>query len=137
MKVAVSAQRGEMEALVDPRFGRAVWFVVKDMATEEWIPLDNSENAEHGGGGGLAATQLAGRGVGAVITGNVGVAALRLLDAAGVRVFRADNGVTVRDALEAMARGDLPTVTSPTISGPWSRPTAIPDDCGHLQGGRK
>ena len=121
MKVAISAQGNDIEALVDPRFGRARWFIIADAETGEWQAHDNSANVEAGGGGGAqAGSTVALRGAEAVITGNVGPNAHKVLAAAGIVIYRAGNGVNVRDALAALQRGDLVTLQAPTVSGHWS-----------------
>jgi predicted Fe-Mo cluster-binding NifX family protein len=120
MKVAVSAQRDDIEALVDPRFGRAAWFILADTAADEWTTQDNRASANGSGSGGLVAAQLAAQGVAAVITGNVGPSARKKLHSAGVRILQAGNGVTVRDALTALRDGSLPSLDAPTVAGPWS-----------------
>jgi len=121
MKVAISAQGGDIEALVDPRFGRAAWFIVADTESGEWTAIDNRENVEASGGAGVqAGTRVADRGVEAVITGNVGPNAQKVLDAAGVHIYQAGNGVTVKEALAGLAAGKLNAVDGPTVAGHWS-----------------
>lgn len=121
MKVAISAQGSDIDALVDPRFGRAAWFIVADSESLEWTAVDNRENAGSSGGAGVqVGTLIADQGVQGVITGNVGPNAHRVLSAAGVAVYQAGNGVTVRDALDRLNRDDLSRVTSPTMGGHWS-----------------
>jgi predicted Fe-Mo cluster-binding NifX family protein len=120
VRVAISAQQGDIVSLVDPRFGRAAWFVVADTSTGDWIKLDNRESSGGAGGGALAAKLLLRQGVRAVVSGNVGPTAQRMLDSAGVRIYQAGNGVKVRDALTALTTGDLLQLTSPTIAGPWA-----------------
>ena len=118
MKVVVSAQNKGIDALVDPRFGRAAWFIVVDPESMEWTAVDNRESA--GGGGVQAGTLVADHGVRAVITGNIGPNAHKVLAAAGVDVYQGGNGVTVRDALDRLGRNDLSRVGSPTVAGHWS-----------------
>jgi predicted Fe-Mo cluster-binding NifX family protein len=121
MKVVVSAQGGDLDALVDPRFGRAAWFIVADTESDEWTVVDNRENVEARGGAGVqAGTRVADEGVAAVITGNVGPNAQKVLDAAGVRVYQAGNGVRVKDAIDRLRAGELSAVNAPTVAGHWS-----------------
>lgn len=121
MKVAVSAQGNDLDALVDPRFGRARWFIFADTGTEEWSAHDNSANVGANGGAGVqAGTTVAEQGVEAVITGNVGPNAHKVLAAAGIAIYQAGNGVSVRDALAALARGQLAKADAPTVSGHWA-----------------
>jgi predicted Fe-Mo cluster-binding NifX family protein len=121
MKVAISAQSDSIESRVDPRFGRAAWFIVADTESGEWTVLDNSENADASGGAGVqAGTLVADQGVQTVITGNVGPNAHKVLAAAGIGVYQAGNGLTVREALDSLQAGQLSAVDGPTVAGHWS-----------------
>jgi predicted Fe-Mo cluster-binding NifX family protein len=121
MKVAISAQSDDIDALVDPRFGRARWFIVADLETDAWSAFDNGANVDASGGAGVqAGSTVASQGAEAVITGNVGPNAHRVLATAGVAIYQAANGVSVRDALAALRRGELATVQAPTVSGHWT-----------------
>jgi predicted Fe-Mo cluster-binding NifX family protein len=118
MKIGISAQGGDLDALVDQRFGRARWLIVYDIETDDWQAVDNQENVNASGGAGVqAGTTVANLGAGAVITGNVGPNAHRVLAAGGIVVHQVGGGVTVRDALAAFRRGELATVEAPTVSG--------------------
>lgn len=121
MKVAISAQHNDIDSLVDPRFGRAAWFIVADSDGDEWTALDNRANVNASGGAGVQAGSLiADQGVEAIITGNVGPNAHKALATAGVRMYHAGNGVTAREALSRLARNELPAVDAPTVAGHWA-----------------
>ena len=121
MKVAISAQGNDIDALVDPRFGRARWFIVADAETGEWQAHDNSVNVDATGGAGVqAASTVAAHGVHALITGNVGPNAHKALAAADIAIYQVGNGVTARGALDTFGRGELTTVEGPTMSGHWA-----------------
>lgn len=120
MKVMVTAQGDGLDAVVDPRFGRARWLLVVDTATGAVEALDNSATAEAAhGAGNETARRAAAAGVAAVITGNVGPNAMRTLQAAGIPVYTVDGRVTAREALDALAAGTLPRAEGPTVAG-WS-----------------
>ncbi len=121
MKVAISAQGNDMESLVDPRFGRAPWFIVIDVESGAWRARDNGANVQASGGAGVqAGSSVASEGVEAVITGNVGPNAYKVLTAAGITIYQAGNGVTVQDALAAFKRNELPAVQAATMGGHWT-----------------
>jgi predicted Fe-Mo cluster-binding NifX family protein len=121
MKVAISAQGNDIDALVDPRFGRAPWFIIADADTGDWHAQDNSANVRASGGAGVqAGSTIFSEGVEAVITGNVGPNAHKVLVAAGITIHQAGNGVTASDALAAFKRDELPAVAAPTMGGHWS-----------------
>ncbi len=57
MKIAVTAQGGELTSELDPRFGRAKWFVIIDTETGEHEGLDNSTGVNASSGAGIASGQ--------------------------------------------------------------------------------
>lgn len=121
MKVAISTQGNDLDALVDPRFGRAQWFIVADSETGEWVAVDNAANVGASGGAGVqAASTVSAQGVTAVITGNVGPNAHKALAAGNIAIYQAANGITAKAALEALGRGELPALGAPTVSGHWA-----------------
>lgn len=114
MKVAISVQGTDMSAPVDPRFGRARGFLLVDPDTGEFQHVDNP-NVDAAGGAGIQTSQMiADRGVEAVITGNVGPNAHRVLDSAGVRIFTGAAG-TAEEALAAYNSGGLSSAVSATV----------------------
>ena len=118
MKIAVSAQGREKNSPVDPRFGRAAWFVILDSDTGEITNvLDNraAQDAPHGAGIN-AATVVAESGAQAVLTGRVGPKAFTVLDAAGIKVI-SDVAGTVEDALARFRSGSVRHDSGPTADG--------------------
>lgn len=121
MNVAISTQGGDIDALVDPRFGRTRWIVIVDSESGEWTAVDNAATAEATGGAGIqAATTVVDHGARAVITGNVGPNAQKALSAGGVSVYQAGNGVSARAAVDALVRGELTEMLAPTVAGHWT-----------------
>jgi predicted Fe-Mo cluster-binding NifX family protein len=107
MKIAVTAQGGTLTSDLDPRFGRAKWFIIVDTETGEHEAMDNSEGAGAPSGAGIASGQrIADSGAQAVITGHCGPNAERVLSAAGIRIIERTGG-TVAEAMEAFERGQL------------------------------
>ncbi len=118
MRVAISTQGNDIDSLVDPRFGRARWFIVADTETGEW---QARENAVASGGAGIqTGNAVASHGAEAVITGHVGPNAHKVLAAASIAIYTIGNGVTAHDALAALERGKLEAVEAPTVSGHWT-----------------
>ncbi len=126
MKVAISAQGKDGSSAVDPRFGRAPWFVIMDSDSGEIVEvIDNqaAQDAAHGAGIN-AATRVAEAGVHAVLTGRVGPKAFTVLDAAGIKVVSDVQG-SVQQALEAFRKGDASFDYGPTSDGHSSGPGAV------------
>ena len=114
MNVAVSSNGEDLNAQLDPRFGRCAYFLIvnpDDMSFETF----NNERATQGGGAGIQAAQfLASQGVEAVITGNCGPNAVQTLSAAGIELFGGQAG-TVREVVERFKNGNLKPTTEATV----------------------
>ena len=123
MKVAVSSNGENLDAQLDPRFGRCHFFLVvnpDDMSFE----AVNNESAAQGGGAGIQAAQfLASQKVAAVITGNCGPNAVQTLSAAGIQVFGGQAG-TVRQVVERFKNGNLKPTREATVDRPSRMNTA-------------
>jgi predicted Fe-Mo cluster-binding NifX family protein len=114
VRIAVTAQGADLDSAMDPRFGRCRNFVIVDSDSDKFEAFSNESVTASGGAGTQSAQFLANKGVGAVITGNVGPNAARALEAAGIKVYSAASG-TVRDALEAYKVGKLSPVSGATV----------------------
>jgi predicted Fe-Mo cluster-binding NifX family protein len=112
MKLVVTAQGSELDSPVDPRFGRAKYFLVFDTDTQQAVPLDNAANlnAAHGAGVQSAKT-VADTGAEAVISGNIGPKAFDALRAAGIAVYSGAEG-SARDAVRQFTKGKLTEIRS-------------------------
>ena len=68
MRIAISATGPNLDAEVDPRFGRCQYFIIADPETMEFEVLENSSAMALGGAGISAAQMIAGKGLEAVLT---------------------------------------------------------------------
>ncbi|MFA5189677.1 MAG: NifB/NifX family molybdenum-iron cluster-binding protein [Verrucomicrobiia bacterium] len=117
MKIAISSQGTDLNATVDPRFGRARCFLVYDTETNEVALVDNASSANAMQGAGVQTAQvIAAKGVGAVLSGHVGPKAFTALRAAGIDVYVGVAG-TVRDAVEAFRAGQLTAAATADVQG--------------------
>jgi predicted Fe-Mo cluster-binding NifX family protein len=116
MKVAVSSTGPDLDAQVDPRFGRAQYLLVVDIDSLEFEALENPNMAAGGGAGIQTAQMIAAKGAEAVITGNCGPNAYRTLAAAGIGVHVGASG-TVRQAIEDFKSGKYQATTGPSVPG--------------------
>jgi len=98
MKIAISANGQNLDAEVDPRFGRCQHFIIADTETEEFEALDNSSASAAGGAGISAAQMIVKQGVEAVLTGNCGPNAHQVLSPAGIKVITGVSG-KIKDAI--------------------------------------
>jgi predicted Fe-Mo cluster-binding NifX family protein len=114
MKVGVTATGDNLRASVDPRFGRCRYFIVVDTESLAFETVPNESAITAGGAGIQAAQTLARRGVGTVLTGNVGPNAFQTLRAAGIEVVTGVAG-TVEEAVSAFKSGAFETTGSPSV----------------------
>ena len=119
MKVAVTAMGPELTSEVDPRFGRAKFFLVVDTDTGECVPHDNAQNLNAAQGAGVQAGRTVSElGVGAVVTGNVGPKAFATLQAGGINIYIGATG-TAEAALEQLKSGQLECAAGANVEGHW------------------
>ena len=116
MKVAISAVGTGIDAEVDPRFGRCQYFVIVDLDTMQVENVENSSARASGGAGISAAQMIVGKGVEAVLTGNCGPNAFRVLAAAGIKVVTGVSGI-VRDAAQSYKAGHMQPISQPNVPG--------------------
>ena len=110
MKIAITALSPDLQAQVDPRFGRAQFFIIVDPETMQFEAIENTSiNAAHGAG--IQSGQLMSqKDVSAIITGSVGPNAHQTLTAAGIQIFQSVSG-TVAQMIDAFKKGQLQPIT--------------------------
>jgi len=97
-KICITAEGTNLNAEVDPKFGRARYFLIVDPNSLEFEVIENP-NIEAAHGAGIQTAQLiASKNVGIVLTGNCGPNALRVLQSSGIEVITNISG-KVEDAL--------------------------------------
>ena len=113
MKICVTAQGDNLDAPVDPRFGRCQYFVIVDSETLQYEAIKNP-NIDAMGGAGIQSGQImAERQVKAVVTGNIGPNAFQTLNAAGISVITGASG-NVRQVIEQYKKGEFKPTQGPT-----------------------
>jgi len=120
MKVAVTAERPDWDAPVDPRFGRAMSFLIVDTEARTLEAIDNSSGRDAAQGAGIqAATTISRSGAKALLTGHCGPKAFSALSAAGITIYTGVTG-TVAEAIDRLNRGDLATASTSDVDGHWA-----------------
>ena len=132
MTIAITATGNTLDSMVDPRFGRAAWFLIINTATNQLIEaIDNTAGKEAAQGAGIAAAaQVADKGVEALLTGRVGPKALPVLEKAGVRAVNDVSG-SVLEAIKNYSGKE--TIASQAETDPTPAQTA-PQNPGQGQG---
>ena len=118
MKIAITAESPDLEARIDPRFGRAAGFVVIDPDTMNFDYVDNGASQVMAKGAGIQAAEiLAGTGAGVLLTGFVGPKAFQALSAAGIAIGQDLENLTVRQAVQNFRDGKIVLADAPNSRG--------------------
>ena len=121
MKICVTSDGNSLDSNVDPRFGRCRYFIFADTDTLAFEAIQNP-NIEAMGGAGIQSGQfVAGKGVKAVLTGNVGPNAFQTLQAAGIDVITGISGA-VKEAIEKYKKGEFKSTQGPSVSSKFGLP---------------
>ncbi len=119
MKIAVSSKGNTLDSEIDPRFGRAGFFLLVDPETMKFEVLENRQNLQLPQGAGIQAAQtVVEHGAKMVLTGNCGPKAFRVLQAAGIKVAVGISG-KVQEAIDQYKQGKLNFAESPNVEGHW------------------
>jgi len=119
MKLAITATGRDINADIDVRFGRAKYFLVCDTDSGAVVAHDNEQNLNAAQGAGIQAGQnVANLNVAAVITGNVGPKAYRVLNAAGIKIYLCER-TTVAEAIRRFKAGELKEGDAANVEGHW------------------
>lgn len=122
MKICISATGNNLDAPLDSRFGRAVYFLIVDDKGELIKAIKNTGVQAMRGAGITAAEIVAKEKVKVVITGNVGPNASLVLKSSGIKVFLSSPAMSARDAIREYQKGKLKEITEAVPCYPSSRP---------------
>lgn len=119
MKLAISSDGESLRSAVDPRFGRAKFFLVVDTETHAVAAVGNAVNLNAAQGAGIqAGKRIVELGVQALITGHVGPKAFATLQAGRVEIYTGATG-SVADAVEQFKAGKLGAAQTADVGGHW------------------
>ncbi len=119
MKIAITSKGQNLQSEVDPRFGRAKYFIIYDTDAGTYEVIENAQdlNAVHGAGV-QAGEQIIRSGAKVLLTGNCGPNAFRTLQAGGVDVYTGVSG-TVFESINAFKEGKLSKSSGANVGGHW------------------
>lgn len=121
MKIAVSSQGTSPASAVDPRLGRASYFLVTSDDGATWQVLDHSTTAAEAQGAGIQTAQkLLDAGIEVVLTGHIGPKAFSVLQSGSMQMYGNAQG-TVTEALAAYRQGTLTRLDTSDVKGHWGK----------------
>jgi len=91
-RICITSRGKDLGSEIDPRFGRASYFLLIDPETMDLEVIENPNIEASHGAGTQTAQLIAGKNVKAVLTGNCGPNAERVLQAAGIKVVTGVSG---------------------------------------------
>ncbi|THB70216.1 MAG: dinitrogenase iron-molybdenum cofactor biosynthesis protein [Gammaproteobacteria bacterium] len=111
MIIAVTADSGDLDSRVNPRFGRAPMFILFDTEKDNFNVVDNAVNLNAAQGAGVqAAKTVINSGADVLISGRFGPKAFNLLEGSSVEMFVSDE-ITVKEAISQQLLGNLEKIT--------------------------
>lgn len=118
-RVAVSAHAASLDAAVAPRFGRAPGFLIVDPTTMDFEYIARRVSADGAGNLGVgAAALIAEAHVTVLLTGFVGAKAARALSQAGIQVVDRLGGMTAREVVDRLRRGEFTPASPDEVAMP-------------------
>jgi predicted Fe-Mo cluster-binding NifX family protein len=118
MNVAISSQDKRWDSPVEPWLGRAAYFLIVDTDSMIFDALENESTGDAPHVAEIKAARLViDAGAQAVLTGNCGFEARRMLASAGIRLFQGGPG-TIAETIEQFKNGKLTEVPAPGIRAP-------------------
>ena len=133
MKLAVSARGNNLDAQLDPRFGRCVFFLIVNPDDMSFEAFEN-DSAIKGGGAGIQSAQfLSSKGVDALITGNCGPNAVQALSEAGIDLYTGQAG-TVKEVVERFKKGHLQATNEANVDSHYGMAAGVGPRTGRGMG---
>jgi predicted Fe-Mo cluster-binding NifX family protein len=121
MKIVLTTTQPDLDAELDPRFGRCAYLLIVDPHSLEWQAKPNAAVGAAGGAGVQAAQFISTQQAQAVISGDFGPNAFEALQAAGIEMYQFDNCHTAREAIQRFLADELRQVGTATRAGGHSK----------------
>ena len=106
MKIILTSSGNKMESETSEVFGRAPYFILADTETGEISVHENPALSASGGAGIQAAQFVADLGAEAVVNGNIGPKALKVIQTAKIKTYKHE-GKTVAEVIDKFKAGAL------------------------------
>jgi predicted Fe-Mo cluster-binding NifX family protein len=119
MKIAVTSAGKDLNADLDPRFGRAAYFIIVDSDTMDFEAVENRQNLNLPQGAGIQAGKtIVDNKAEVLITGHCGPKAFKVLRAAGVKIVTGGSG-KVAETIERFKKGELEPASEADVDEHW------------------
>jgi predicted Fe-Mo cluster-binding NifX family protein len=120
VKIAFTTAGKGWDAQVDTRFGRAIGFFIFSEESNIEYYISNEQNVNAMGGAGVQSAQnIINLKIDALVTGNMGPRAFQILNSAGIKIYLAEENLTIKQAYEALKKNKLKEISSPNVTRHW------------------
>lgn len=116
MRIAIPVKTNKKDAEIDPRFGRARYFMIFDSETKNYEFIDNSQSVNAGHGAGISAANILinnKNSIDLVISPALGPKAFDVLRLAGIKVYQSKS-ISVEESISHLLNMSLTEMTSPS-----------------------
>jgi predicted Fe-Mo cluster-binding NifX family protein len=114
MKIVLTVTSPNINADIDPRFGRGAYLLIVDTDTQAWEAHENPGISAPGGAGIKAAQFITEFGVKAAISGDFGPHAFTALQSAGIAMYLYGDSRTALEAITRFKAGQLQPIEAAT-----------------------
>jgi len=114
MKICISSTGKDMNAQIDPRFGRCAYFLMVETDDMTFDVVENEFKSLGGGAGIQSAGFLHSNGVKTVLTGNCGPNAMNVFSESQIQVITGQIG-SIKDVIAKFKKGELSPSVTPTV----------------------
>ena len=123
IKICISATGDNLSAFLDPRFGRAMFFLIINSEGELIKAIKNTGKQAMRGAGVTAAQIVADEKVDVIITGNIGPNASMVLSASKIKIFVGIPETPILDIIKKYQENKLQQAVETKVSGFPSKKT--------------
>ncbi len=114
MKIFITSTGNSLKSKVDPKFGRCDYFIIYDTETKEFEAKENPYKAGQSSVGISLAQTVIKTGSTVAISTNFGPNAHRVLKEGDIKMYKADEDMTIEEAIKNYLNGKLKEVMSAT-----------------------
>jgi predicted Fe-Mo cluster-binding NifX family protein len=117
MKICISSLGSDLNSLIDPRFGRAQYFLFLDEKGNLDEVVSNPGILARGGAGITAAQRVANENIDVLITGNIGPNAVRVIGTTKIKIFLCSSNVKIKEVFSMWKNNKLTEVKQSSVPG--------------------
>ena len=117
MRICITSSGSNLDSPIDPRFGRAQYFLLLDEEGDLKEVSSNPGVLARGGAGVAAAQKVVNQEIDILITGNIGPNAVGVLGIAKLKIFLCPMGIKAKEAFLMWKENKLTQVKEPSVPG--------------------